>query len=97
MTVDLHGFHPRDDDLPETIRNAVRQAHEAGASTLRLIHGHGHNRFRPFTPFVNTNTGYLGVTVRSFLRNERDLRRWMLAKIDVSHEGSTTVRIRGKP
>jgi Smr domain len=94
--IDLHGFHPYDDDLHPTIEKALREAYETEAETLTIIHGHGHNRYRPFNPFVNSNTGFLGVTVRSFLRNNLDLRRWMLAKLDVSHDGSTTVRIRSK-
>jgi hypothetical protein len=92
--IDLHGFHPYDDDLLETIEKALRETYEAEAETLTIIHGHGHNRERPFNPFVNTNTGFLGVTVRGILRNNKDLRRYMLVKIDVSHDGSTTVRIR---
>jgi hypothetical protein len=47
---------------------------------------------------MHTNTGFLGVTVRGILRASlrNNLRRYMLAKIDVSHNGSTTVRIRHK-
>jgi hypothetical protein len=64
--IDLHGFHPYDDDLHPTIEKALREAYEAEAPTLTIVHGHGHNRTRPIwqrAPFVNSNTGFLGVTV----------------------------------
>ena len=93
--IDLHGCHPHDDDLFEMIESAIRRAWEDEAETLCIIHGHGHWRGGP-RPFANTNTGYLGITVRSFLRDNISLRPWMFAKIDVSHDGSTTVRIRPK-
>ena len=97
LEIDLHGRHPHDDDLHEVISGAIRNAHEQGAARLTLIHGHGHNRpSHGRAAFVNTNTGWLGQTVRSYLRNDSDLRQWMLAKIDVSHDGSTTVRLRPK-
>jgi hypothetical protein len=97
-SIDLHGFHPYDKDLFPTIEEALREAYEEGAETLCIIHGHGLHRERLFNPFVNTNTGFLGATVRGILRASvrNNLRRYMLAKIDVSHNGSTTVRIRPK-
>jgi phage-related minor tail protein len=66
-----------------------------GAETLCLIDGHGKNRVGiGRRPFANSNTGWLGMTVRSRLRHAPSLRPWMYAKIDCSHDGSTTVRIR---
>jgi hypothetical protein len=94
--IDLHGFHPHDDNLFETIENALQEAFEKEAHTLTIIHGHGFNRPNAFRPFANTNTGYLGLTVRGILRQCPQLRQWMLARIDVRHNGSTTVRIRPK-
>jgi DNA-nicking Smr family endonuclease len=92
--IDLHGFHPHDDDLYPTIVNGLRQAYEAGLSHLTIIHGHGFNRASSIRTFVNSNTGFLGQTVRQMLRANCELRKWMLVKFDCSHEGSTTVRLR---
>ena len=92
--IDLHGFHPYDENLSDAITNGVRRACERGLPTLTIIHGHGHNRESNSKSFVNSNTGFLGQTVRSLLRRDSDLRQWMFAKIDCSHDGSTTVRLR---
>src|SRR5207245_2792370 len=89
---DLHGFHPNSIGSG-IISNIVRQAWEMGAPTVTIIHGHGWSRGKP-RPFANTNTCWLGMTIRSILRNDRDLRVWMYAKFDSSHPGSTTVRLR---
>ena len=93
--IDLHGYHPRDDDLYEAIKTSLQKAHDAGLSKLRIIHGHGLNRSSNYhiCRFVNSNTGYLGQTVRGILR-VKELRPWMLAKFDCSHDGSTIVRLR---
>jgi hypothetical protein len=92
--LDLHGYYPYEADTHAAIVGALQAAYEAGADTLRIIHGHGHNRFHASAVFANTNTGELGLAVRGRLRNDHTLRQWMLAKIDVSHNGSTVVRIR---
>ena len=93
--IDLHGFHPRDDGLYQTIEDAVREARDANLRELTIIHGHGHNRVSYHRQFVNSNTGWLGQTVRRVLRHSPELREWMFAKFDCSHDGSTTVRLRG--
>ncbi len=95
VQIDLHGYHPHDDDLYEAIKASLQKAHDAGLSKLRIIHGHGFNRSsnHDFRRFVNSNTGYLGQTVRGILRG-KELRPWMLAKFDCSHDGSTIVRLR---
>jgi Smr domain len=90
--VDLHGYHPNTVLGEELVESLVRQAWEMGKPALRLIHGLGSS-----SQFANTNTGYLGLTVRSCLRNDPDLRQWMYAKIDVSRSGATTVRLRSNP
>ena len=98
--IDLHGFHPYDEDLSDAITDGVRHAFERGLSTLTIVHGHGHNRASHSPRFVNSNTGWLGQTVRNLLRNDTELRQWMFAKIDCSHDGSTMVRLRrpsGRP
>jgi hypothetical protein len=89
LDIDLHGYRPNDlyDGL---MRKVIEQAWETGAKRVRLIHGHGRNR-RISAGFVNTNTGYLGLTVRSSIRADEALRRWIYpSTIDRSHEGSTS-------
>ena len=90
--IDLHGFHPDDIDLAKIIE----QVWKLGAERVRFIHGHGRNR--GISPgFVNTNTGYFGLRIRSELRNAEELRRWIKhTTLDCSHEGSTTVKLKTK-
>ncbi len=99
VEVDLHGYHPY--SIEGLIENLVQQAWEIGVSGLKLIHGHGHNRGNSFPQFVHTNTGFLGLTVRSALRRrvwrDGELRRYMLVKFDTSDSGVTTVRLRPNP
>lgn len=94
VEVDLHGFYPHERDLLATIERTLREASESGAKTVKFIHGHGFNRASYAPVSANTNTGRLGLSVRSYLRNTEGLRAYMLAKIDVSDIGATTVRIR---
>ncbi len=90
LEIDLHGYHP--DDI--AVATIIEQAWEMGAERIRLIHGHGRNR--GISPgFVNTNTGYFGLRVRSELRHDQKLRRWIKhTTIDCSHEGSTSVKLK---
>jgi Smr domain len=91
--IDLHGYHPdtvRDSNL---ILDIVRQAWEMAEDSVVIVHGHGRARAAR-RPFSNSNTGYLGLVVRGILRHDERLRQWMYAKVDVSHDGSTTVRLR---
>jgi hypothetical protein len=96
IEIDLHGYYPRTVQDSDLIAKLVEQAWQAGAAEVRFIHGHGRSRGNP-RPFANTNTGLLGLTVRSRLRNGADLRRWIYTRIDVSHRGSTVVRLRPNP
>jgi len=96
VEVDLHGLHPQDDELYLVIVDAIRRAYETSAVELTIIHGHGLDRMNSVNAFVNSNTGYLGRTVRGMLWNNPELRPWMLAKFDCSDIGSTTVRIRNR-
>ena len=96
VEVDLHGYRPSTINETDLIATLVREAWEMGKSELRLIHGHGLNRDNP-RPFANTNTGFLGLTVRGSLRNDRALRQWIYAKLDVSDFGATTVRLKRNP
>jgi hypothetical protein len=75
VEMDLHGYHP-DDICGEPLTKIIRQAWEMGAQSIRLIHGHGRTRGKVLY-FVNTNTGYLGLTVRRKLRHDNELRRWI--------------------
>jgi hypothetical protein len=69
VEVDLHGYHPDDVALDEIVKQAWAQ----GATKLTIIHGHGRNR--GISPgFVKTNTGYFGLRVRDFLRNDPDIK-----------------------
>jgi hypothetical protein len=92
---DLHGYYPADiyDGL---LNRIVQQAWEMGAGELVLIHGHGRNR--GITPgFVNTNTGFLGLTVRRTLKSD-DLRRWIYPSTMYRGDaGSTSVRLKPNP
>ena len=93
---DLHRYHPRTVQEAGLVEHLVQQAWEMGESALTLIHGHGLERPTP-RPFANTNTGFLGLTVRHVLRHGRTLRQWMYAKFDVSHPGTTSIRLKPNP
>jgi hypothetical protein len=93
IEINLHGYHPRD-ICGEYLVTIIRQAWETGAKGIRLIHGHG--RHRGISPgFVNTNTGYFGLTIRSQLRHDHDLRKWIKhTTFNCSHNGSTFVKLK---
>ena len=94
--VDLHGYHPSD-IYSDLLSKIVQQAWEMGTGQLVLIHGHGRNRGIS-VGFVNTNTGYLGLTVRSTLKNDDTLRQWIFpSTIDRGNSGSTIVRLKPNP
>jgi hypothetical protein len=86
VKLDLHGYHPDDICCGETLAKIIQQAWEMGAERIRLIHGHGRNR--GISPgFVNTNTGYFGLRIRSELRHDETLRKWIkYTTLDCSHE-----------
>jgi hypothetical protein len=68
MEIDFHGYHPDDIVHSGILDKIVEQAWQMGEEILFLIHGHGRNR--GISPgFVNTNTGYCGLTIRSQLRH----------------------------
>lgn len=95
MTVDLHGYHPYQDDL--SIEKIVQQAWEMGETQLKLIHGHGFKRGKS-PGFVNTNTGFFGLVVRRQLRHDKTLRQWIKhTTLDCSDIGCTTVGIKRNP
>ena len=76
MEIDLHGYHPSDVFADDKFTRLVQQAWEMGEADLRLIHGHGYNR--GISPgFVNTNTGYFGLSIRGALRHDKKLRQWI--------------------
>jgi hypothetical protein len=96
VEIDLHGYHPRDIS-GKALAKILEQAWQMGAERIRIIHGHGYNR--GLSPgFVNTNTGYFGVTIRRELRNREDLRRWIKrTTLDCSDYGLTAVKLKKNP
>jgi hypothetical protein len=93
MEIDLHGYHPNDIDLA----TLVKQAWETGTPELTLIHGHGRNR--GISPgFVNKNTGYFGLRIRSALRHDPKFKEWVKrSTLYCGHEGSTTIKLKPNP
>jgi hypothetical protein len=93
MQIDLHGYHPDDLDIPDLLR----QVWETGATEVTLIHGHG--RKRGLSPgFVNTNTGFFGLRVRTAIRGNRDLKPYVkVSTLNCTHNGSTTVKLKPNP
>jgi hypothetical protein len=97
VTIDLHGYYPAEIVFNGVLNKIVRQAWETGAKTLLLIHGHGRNR--GISPgFVNTNTGYFGLTIRRAMRENKSLRRWIYhTTLDCSDMGCTSVNLKRNP
>jgi hypothetical protein len=74
MQIDPHGYHPADIVWNGVLAKILEQAWEMGESELTLIRGHGRNW--GITPsFVNTNTGFFCLQIRSALRHNKELRR----------------------
>jgi hypothetical protein len=96
VEIDLHGYHP-DYICGEPLTKMIQQAYEIGAEYVRLIHGHGRNR--GISPgFVNTNTGYFGLRIRSDLRHDVQLRQWIKhTTLDCTHDGSSVVKLKRNP
>ncbi len=97
MQVDLHGYYPAEIVWSGVLAKIVEQAWEMGERELVLIHGHGRNR--GITPgFVNTNTGSFGLQIRSALRHDKDLRRWIHhTTLDCSNPGSYKCILEAQP
>jgi hypothetical protein len=94
VQIDFHGYHPAEIVWSGVLAKIVEQAWELGERELILIHGHGRNR--GITPgFVNTNTGFFGLQIRSALRHDKDLRRWIHhTTLDCSNPGLTPVSLK---
>jgi hypothetical protein len=94
MQIDLHGYHPAEMVRSCVLAELVKQAWEMGERELVLIHGHGRNR--GITPgFVNTNTGFFGLQIRSAFRHDKNLRRWIhYTTLDCSDPGRTRVSLK---
>ena len=94
MQIDLHGYHPAEIVWNGVLARLVEQVWEMGEQELILIHGHGRNR--GITPgFVNTNTGFFGLQIRSALRNDKALRRWIYhTTLDCSNPGLTSISLK---
>src|SRR5580700_6395345 len=97
IEVDLHGFHPSQIVRSGWLHKLVQQAWEMGETSLTLIHGHGRNR--GISPgFVNTNTGYFGLSIRRALRHDERFRAWIVrSTLDCRQMGCTSVRLKPNP
>ena len=97
MRIDLHGYHPAEIVFNGTLGTIAQQAWEMGERDLTLIHGHGRNR--GISPgFVNTNTGYFGLCIRSALRHDKSLRQWIRYTTLVCRQmGCTSIRLKTNP
>src|SRR5579864_3054119 len=97
MEIDLHGYYPAEIVFNGTLDIIVQQAWEMGETKLTLIHGHGRNR--GITPgFVNTNTGYFGLSIRRVLRHDQSLRKWIkYTTLDCCQMGCTSIRLKTNP
>jgi hypothetical protein len=97
LEIDLHRYHPHDIADGDMLDNIVQQAWQMGETKLVFIHGHGRNR--GISPvFVNTNTGYLGLTVRSALRHSSGLKPWIkISTLDCSDPGTTSIELKRNP
>jgi hypothetical protein len=94
MQIDLLGYHPAEIVWSGVLAKIVEQTWEMGERKLILIHRHGRNR--GITPgFVNTNTVFFGLQIRSALRHDKDLRRWIHhTTLDCSNPGLTSVSLK---
>jgi hypothetical protein len=94
LTIDLHGYHPREIVWNGVLAKLIQQAWEMGEPFLYLIHGHGRNR--GITPgFVNTNTGSFGLQIRSSLRHDKELRKWIYhTTLNCEDMGVTSIRLK---
>jgi hypothetical protein len=104
ISVDLHGYYPTDITgdpyglaVGTPLSRIIEQAWEMGAGSVRFIHGHGRGRGQS-PGFVNTNTGYFGLKIRSALRYDIGLRQWIkYTTLDCSDNGSTVVKLKANP
>ncbi len=100
MTLDLHGFHP---DMIHRgfLFLIVKEVWQRGISELVLIHGHGRDKCSP--GFVNTKTGYFGLSIRKALKgklddDDCDYRPYIkVSTLDCSDKGLTSVKMQRNP
>ena len=70
--LDLHAFAPR--DIPSVVEDYINEAHEAGLTEVRLIHGRGHGVQRGIvqktleghplvSQFLDDPASHLGATI----------------------------------
>jgi hypothetical protein len=97
MEIDFHGYHPKEIVDGGVLDKIVQQVWEMGETSLCLIHGHGRNRGKS-PGFVNTNTGFFGLAVRSALRHSPDPRQWIkVSTLECGHPGATSVNLKRNP
>jgi hypothetical protein len=97
MDFNLHGYHPNDILSGDRFHQILNQAWEMGEPSVLFIHGHGRNR--GVSPgFVNTNTGFFGLRIRSALRHDKSLRQWIkYTTLDCRDPGATSVKLKLNP
>lgn len=94
MEIDLHGYHPTEIIEGGILTKIVQQSWEMGEKEIYFIHGHGRNRGIS-VGFVNTNTGYFGLSVRSHLRHSTELRQWLKhTTLNCRDPGFTSVKLK---
>jgi hypothetical protein len=97
MEVDFHGYHPSDIIDTGILTRIIQQSWEMGEGEIYFIHGHGHNRGIS-AGFVNTNTGYFGLAIRSDLRHSAELRQWIkYTTLNCQDPGVTSVKLKRNP
>jgi hypothetical protein len=94
---DFHGFRVMEITDTCLIGDIIQQCWEMGETQVKFIHGHGRNR--GISPgFLNTNTGRLGVAVRSQLRNSSRLRQFIkISTLKCGDAGWTTINLKPNP
>jgi hypothetical protein len=97
MELDLHGYHPEEILESVVLTKITQQVWELGETHLGLVHGHGRNR--GISPgFVNTNTGFFGLTIRDAFRHDIELRQWIKhTTLNCSNRGATSVKLKPNP
>jgi len=77
-SIDLHTFHPR--DIPDVVREYLREAAAKGFGEVRIIHGKG--------------TGFQREVVAKVLRDHPLVESFSPGTADRGHWGATIVKLR---
>jgi hypothetical protein len=92
--LDLHGFRISEVVDAGVIDKVMQQCWEMGETEVKIIHGHGRNR--GISPgFVNTNTGRLGLAIRSHIRHSPRVKQFVkISTLDCTDAGCTLIRLK---